>query len=429
MRFRFWMTVLTVCVGFTLHAKEPFDKFFCDSTLRLDYIAGGNADKSYVFLDRMHKSGGWYGRRVNLGKLPYVGNGIVTVTDSLSGDTLYRQSFSTLFREWQSTPEAKETSKSFQNTFLVPMPRRTAKIIIELLDMRHDVVASNTHLYTPGDILIKNADSRDAADYRYLRKGGDPASAIDVAILAEGYTRAQADSFYIDAERAVKALLRHEPFKSREKNFNFVAVMTPSEESGVSVPRRGEWKKTSFGSNFDTFYSNRYLTTSNVFDIHDALAHVPYEHIIILANCPVYGGGGIYNSYTLTTTGHAKFEPVVVHEFGHSFGGLADEYFYENDVMEDSYPLDVEPWEPNITTMVDFGSKWKPLIKKGTPVPTPRDEWKKYPVGVFEGGGYSFKGIYSPADRCRMRDNDWDGFCPACQKAIDDLIMFYTVEK
>ncbi len=408
------------------YAAVDFDKVFCDSTLRLDYVAAGNHDKSFVFLDGMHKYAGWAGRRTNLDSIPYVGNGIVTVTDSLSGDTIYRQSFSSLFREWQSTDEARTTSKSFQNTFLVPMPKRAAKISIELLDLRHDVVAENTHNYTPGDILIKKSHNRDKAPYRYLRKGGDPENAIDVAILAEGYTPEQMDAFYADAERAVAAILRHEPFKSREKDFNFVAVATPSENSGVSVPRFDEWKKTSFGSNFDTFYSARYLTTANVFDIHEAISHVPYEHIIILANCPVYGGGGIYNSYTLTTTGHEMYEPVVVHEFGHSFGGLADEYFYEGDVMEDSYPFDVEPWEPNITTMVDFDSKWKSLLKKGIPVPTDRKDSKKYPVGVFEGGGYSFKGVYSPADDCRMRSNAWPAFCPACQRALNSLIDFYV---
>lgn len=409
-------------------ADVSFEKVFCDSTLRLDYIAAGNSKESNVFLDRMHKFGGWAGRRCNLDSIPYVGNGIVTVADSLSGDTIYRHSFSTLFREWQSTPEAAVTSKSFQNTFLIPLPRRTARITIELLDARHDAVASNTHLYSPDDILVKESDTRGKSEYRYLRKNGNAEDVIDVAILADGYNASQTEAFYRDAEKAVTAILSHEPFKDRESCFNFVAVATVSEDEGVSVPRRKEWKKTSFGSNFDTFYSDRYLTTGNVSDIHESVSHVPYEHIIVLANCDVYGGGGIYNSYTLTTTGHNNFAPVVVHEFGHSFGGLADEYFYEGDVMEDSYPFDVEPWEPNITTLVDFDSKWKSLLEEGTPVPTQRSEWQRYPVGVFEGGGYSFRGVYSPADRCRMRDNEWHGFCPACRRALNSLIDFYVKE-
>lgn len=194
-----------------------------------------------------------------------------------------------------------------------------------------ELVTNNRALRLALYILVKESDTRGKSEYRYLRKNGNAEDVIDVAILAEGYNASQTEAFYRDAEKAVTAILSHEPFKDRESCFNFVAVATVSEDEGVSVPRKKEWKKTSFGSNFDTFFSDRYLTTGNVSDIHESVSHVPYEHIIVLANCDVYGGGGIYNSYTLTTTGHNNFAPVVVHEFGHSFGGLADEYFYEGD--------------------------------------------------------------------------------------------------
>ncbi|MDE5838826.1 MAG: M64 family metallopeptidase, partial [Paramuribaculum sp.] len=232
--------------------------------------------------------------------------------------------------------------------------------------------------------------------------------------------------FYTRAAAAVEEILSYEPFRNHREDFNFVAVATPSADSGVSVPRLKDWKNTAFSSHFSTFYSDRYLTTDKVFTINDALKGIPYEHIIILANTDEYGGGGIYNSYTLTAARHPMFRPVVVHEFGHSFGGLADEYFYTGDVMEDTYPQDVEPWEPNITTLRDFDSKWKSLIKPGTPVPTPVEKADQYPIGVYEGGGYSFKGVYRPADECRMRNNTYPTFCPACTAAIDSLINFYT---
>lgn len=160
--------------------------------------------------------------------------------------------------------------------------------------------------------------------------------------------------------------------------------------------------------------------------IHNALAGIPYEHIIILANTDVYGGGGIYNSYTLTTAHHAMFKPVVVHEFGHSFAGLADEYFYEDDVMTDTYPLDVEPWEQNISTRVNFASKWEDMLAPNTPVPTPATQHQSYPVGVYEGGGYSAKGIYRPAFNCRMKTNEYPEFCPVCRRAIQRIIEFYV---
>lgn len=194
----------------------------------------------------------------------------------------------------------------------------------------------------------------------------------------------------------------------------------------MSIPRLDQWKNTAFHSHFSTFYSDRYLTTSRLKALHDALAGIDYEHIIVLANTDEYGGGGIYNSYTLTTAHHESFRPVVVHEFGHSFGGLADEYFYEEDIMSDTYPTDVEPWEPNVTTRVNFASKWADLIPEGTPMPTPAEDFNTYQVGLYEGAAYSFKGLYRGSYNCRMRTNDYPAFCPVCQRALRRLIEFYT---
>lgn len=210
--------------------------------------------------------------------------------------------------------------------------------------------------------------------------------------------------------------------------FNVRAVVIPSPQSGVSVPRLGQWVDTPFGSHFSTFYSNRYLTSPNPSAIHDALAGLPYEHIIVLANTSEYGGGGIFNSYTLTAGGAELMEPVVVHEFGHSFGGLGDEYFYESEQNDTFYPAEVEPWNPNITTLVDFASKWQHLIPAETQIPTPTSEADKYPIGLYEGGGYTAHGVWRPADRCRMRDNKWPGFCPACVEALRNIIIYYTEE-
>ena len=181
-----------------------------------------------------------------------------------------------------------------------------------------------------------------------------------------------------------------------------------------------------------TFYSPRYLTTNSVHMIHDCLVGIDYEHLIILANTDTYGGGGIYNSYTLTTAHNPLFKPVVVHEFGHSFGALADEYFYEQpDHTENFYKLDYEPWEQNITSLVDFKSKWADMLDKHTKVPTePTDKRKKnYSIGVYEGGGYMTKGMYRPAVVCRMRDNEATQFCPVCQRAIERMIRYNTEQK
>lgn len=417
-------TLLFFLLATVSHAQN-FADYFQDKTLRVDYIFTGNAKQQAIYLDELSQLPSWAGRQHHLSKLPLEGNGQVIVKDLATKQCIYKTSFSSLFQEWLSTDEAQTTAKGFENTFLLPYPKQPVEIEIVLLTPRKDIMASFKHIVRPDDILIHKRGTSHVTPHRYMLQSGNERECIDVAILAEGYTKQEMDIFYQDAQKACESLFSHEPFKSMKNRFNIVAVASPSLDSGVSVPRNNEWKQTAVHSHFDTFYSDRYLTTSRVKAIHNALAGIPYEHIIILANTDVYGGGGIYNSYTLTTAHHPQFKPVVVHEFGHSFGGLADEYFYEDDVMTDTYPKDVEPWEQNITTQVDFGSKWKDMLPANIIMPTPATEKGKYPIGVYEGGGYSAKGIFRPAFDCRMRTNDYPEFCPVCQRSIRRMIEFY----
>lgn len=405
---------------------QVFADHFADKTLRVDYIFNGNASGQAICLNGLSALPTWAGRKHHLAELPLQGNGQIIMRNAASGKTIYTTSFSSLFQEWLETDEARNVTKGFENTFLLPYPLQPVEIEITLLDPRRNVRASMKHIVHPNDVLIEQKGNSHITPHKYLLHNDSPEKCIDVAILAEGYTLQEIQIFYEDADIACKSIFDHEPFKSMKKRFNVVAVASPSTDSGVSVPRLNEWKHTAFGSHFSTFYSDRYLTTSRVKAIHDALAGIPYEHIIILANTEEYGGGGIYNSYTLTTAHHPMFRPVVVHEFGHSFGGLADEYFYDNDVMTDTYPLDIEPWEQNISTQVDFAAKWKDMLSENTPVPTPAEVSENYPTGVYEGGGYSAKGIFRPAENCRMRTNEYPAFCPVCQRALRRIIEFYT---
>lgn len=405
---------------------QVFADHFADKTLRVDYIFNGNASGQAICLDELSALPTWAGRKHHLAELPLQGNGQIVMRNAASGKTIYTTSFSSLFQEWLETDEARNVTKGFENTFLLPYPLQPVEIEITLLDPRRNVRASMKHIVHPNDVLIEQKGNSHITPHKYLLHNDSPEKCIDVAILAEGYTLQEMQAFYEDADIACKSIFDHEPFKSMKKRFNVVAVASPSTDSGVSVPRLNEWKHTAFSSHFSTFYSDRYLTTSRVKAIHDALAGIPYEHIIILANTEEYGGGGIYNSYTLTTAHHPMFRPVVVHEFGHSFGGLADEYFYDNDVMTDTYPLDIEPWEQNISTQVDFAAKWKDMLSENTPVPTPAEVSENYPTGVYEGGGYSAKGIFRPAENCRMRTNEYPAFCPVCQRALRRIIEFYT---
>ena len=382
-----------------------------DKTLRVDYIFSGTDKSVEISLDEMSCFDGWAGRRVNLDEVPVRGNGQISLTDVASGEVLYRQSFSTLFQEWQTTEEATRVRKSFENVFLLPMPDAQAKVRVELYDFWGNVSASLTHIVDPGDVLIRKMAPQ-VSRHQYLLKSGSPEDKIDVVIVAEGYTAEESEMFYNDARIAMDAILAHEPFGQYKDRFNFVAVALESNDSGVSVPGDGEWKDTALKAHFNTFYMDRYLTTLRLKNMHDKLCGIPYEHIVILANTDTYGGGGIYNSYTLTTAHHPAFKPVVVHEFGHSFAGLADEYYYDDQYVEYYYP-DCEPWEQNITTLFDFESKWKDMLDAGE-------------AQLLEGAGYQSKGVYRGSEDCRMHTNKAEAFCPVCQRAIGRIIEFYT---
>ena len=417
--------ILCFCTSIGSYAQN-FADYFQNKTLRVDYIFTGDATQQAIYLDELSQLPTWAGRQHHLSELPLEGNGQIIVKDLASKQCIYKTSFSSLFQEWLSTDEAKETAKGFENTFLLPYPKQPVEIEVTLYSPRKKTMATYKHIVRPDDILIHKRGVSHVTPHRYMLQSGNEKDCIDVAILAEGYTEKEMDIFYQDAQRTCESLFSYEPFRSMKGKFNIVAVASPSTDSGVSVPRENLWKETAIHSHFDTFYSDRYLTTSRVKAINDALAGIPYEHIIILANTEQYGGGGIYNAFTLTTAHHPNFRPVVVHEFGHSFGGLADEYFYDEDVMNGLYPLNIEPWEQNITTRINFASKWEDMLTKATPVPTPVADKAKYPIGVYEGGGYSAKGIYRPAFDCRMRTNEYPTFCPVCQRAIQRIIEFYT---
>ena len=340
---------------------QNFDDYFEDKTLRLDYTFAGDATRQQIFVDELVSLPRWYGRKQHLAELPLKGNGQITVRSLADGMVIYRHSFSSLFQEWVSTAEAKQTQKSFENVFLVPFPKSPVEIKVELFDYHDQVISRLTHKVDPKDILIRKAGERQITPHVTLQQAADTARCIRVAFVAEGYQQQEMDVFLNDCRIAMESLFEHEPFKQNQLKFNMVAVMPPSVESGTSEPNKGIWKNTPLGSHFDTFYSERYLTTLHLKKLHDVLAGIPYEHIIVLVNTDRYGGGGIYNSYNLTYAHGKHFRPVVVHEFGHSFGGLGDEYPYGDD--DPMYFADTEPWEPNLTTKHDFNGKWENLIK------------------------------------------------------------------
>jgi hypothetical protein len=402
---------LLLILAFPINAQR-FEDYFEDRTLRLDYTFAGSDVIQEIFVDELVSLPHWYGRRERLAELPLKGNGQITMRSKADETVIYRHSFSTLFQEWLATDEAKQTQKSFENVFLVPFPKDSVEIKVELFDYHDNVVNSLTHTVDPKDILIRKTGERGTTPYQVLHQAADTTRCIHIAFVAEGYTSDEMDHFLDDCQKAIGSLFHHEPFTSMQERFNIIAVQSVSEESGTSEPAKGIWKNTALGSHFDTFYSDRYLTTLHLKRLHDVLAGTPYEHIIILVNTDHYGGGGIYNSYNLSYTGGKSFLPVIVHEFGHSFGGLGDEYAYGND--DPMYFPDTEPWEPNLTTKATpYNIKWENLIKEGK-------------AGLYEGGGYLEKGVWRGSENCRMRTNEEPDFCAVCQQALIRLINFYT---
>ena len=405
------------CVAMVAGA-QTFEDDFQDSTLRLDYVLAGNATQQHIYYCAASKQALWAGRKARLAETPLHGNGQIVLSDHATGRQLYVHTFSTLFQEWQAEEEATRVDRAFQASFNVPMPKRPVDVRVTLTDFHAQVKGSLQHTIDPADILIRRIDEPQET-FRYVWTGRklpdrrpDITSCIDLAIIAEGYTHEEMGKFYQDCQRVVDALFAHEPFTSMKSRFNVVAVAAESAKSGPSVPHDGLWRQTPAGVHYDTFYTDRYLMTTEMHRIYDLLSGIPFEHIIVLVNSSTYGGGGIYNQLTVTTSDHPTFRPVLVHEFGHAYGGLGDEYFYD-DGYETMYPADTEPWEPNLTTLVNFQSKWADMMSVEG-------------VGVFEGGGYQSKGIYRPAQDCRMKTNEAKDFCPVCSRALVRITDFYT---
>ena len=363
------VSLLLLLLSIASASAQRFEDYFEDRTLRLDYTFAGDETLHQIYVDELVSLPHWYGRRERLAELPLRGNGQITVRSKADGEVIYRHSFSSLFQEWLATDEAKHTQKSFENVFLVPFPKAPVEIKVEIFDYHDEVINWITHTVDPKDILIRKAGERVVTPYVTLQQAADTSHCIHVAYVAEGYQQHEMGTFLEDCKVAMEALFAHEPFKTKQNCFLHL-------------------KK-----------------------LHDVLAGTPYEHIIVLVNGDRYGGGGIYNSYTLTDAHGPNFRPVVVHEFGHSFGGLGDEYPYGDD--DPMYFPDTEPWEPNLTTQYHFIGKWENLVKEGK-------------AGLIEGGGYLTKGVWRGFENCRMRTNEEPEFCLVCRQALTRLIDFYT---
>lgn len=409
----------------TANLNAQYDVHFTNQQLRIDYYIYGNADTCYYALDKYVMEPVWGGARTNLIDSLGYGDYLFEVLLHDSDVVIYSRGYCNLFGEWQSVPEAELVTRGFNESVIMPYPKEIVDVVFYMRDYDGNFIEKMRLVVDPNDYFIQTAH---ANKYSILNVHGNyaPEKAVDIVILPDGYTEEEMGKFVIDCNFFKECLFSYEPYTSYQDRFNIRAVMVPSEDSGVSIPAEDIWKNTAVNCSFYTFDSERYCMSYDNQSIRNLSGLVPYDQIYILANTSKYGGGGIYNFYCVSSTDDSFSSDVIIHEFGHGFAGLGDEYYDDSGSYEEFYNLSIEPWEPNITTLVNFDAKWKDMLKKKTPVPTPADDRYIDEIGVFEGGGYEPEGVYRPKMDCLMKSFKGDKFCEVCNRAIERMILYYT---
>jgi len=418
-----WITIAFLTI--TLSGFAQFEKYFYDKTLRMDYYHSGNDTTEVFSFDELLEEPFWGGSKVNLIDTFEYGNYFVKIVNNATDSLLYSRGYGSLFGEWQTTEEAKEVWRTISESVTFPYPKIAVRI--ELYSRNWDGAFEKKFAYTvkPDNYFIKK-DKRKEFPAFDVYISGDPATKVDVVILPEGYSREEMGLFVEDCKQFADDFFTFAPYSENMDRFNIRGILAPSDESGVDIPADTVWKSTILNASYYTFDSERYLMTFDNKSVRDLAANAPYDQIYILVNSKKYGGGAIYNYYNVSVNSNDKSAKILIHEFGHGFAGLADEYYNNSTSYGEFYNLKIEPWEPNITTLNDFDIKWKQMLGKRTPVPTPETEKYLHTLGAFEGGGYEPKGMYRPMQDCMMKTFDGDVFCPVCQQAIQRMIDFYS---
>lgn len=427
-----------------MDAQVNFDDYFTPKTMRLDYYHAGDAKSEHFFVDEVIEEPYWAGNKNYLVDERTMGNHIFKVLDKASGKVIYSRGYSTLFNEWQATPEAKTTSKAMPEGVTFPYPKND--VIVEFYTRENSTGKYHKKFAYEIDVdsyfVRKAKPNLNTIDVHYT---GNPAKRVDIVLISEGYTEAEKQKFVDACKIFAEGFFSYYPYSVNKDKFNIRAVWAPSAESGISIPGEYLWRNTTLKTHYYTFDSERYQMIEDYQSILDVAANVPYEMIYILTNSQKYGGGGIYNFYGISAADipGASTRKTYSHEFGHSFVGLADEYVGGSE-MSDLYFPNVEPWEQNITTLANLESKdWKELLGNA-PVPTPVKEtnWelnpqnpesadfdpkKPWKLGVYEGGGYLSEGVYRPWPNCMM---NWfhriDAYCPVCVEEIRQAIELFV---
>jgi len=427
MKTRLIIAILSVLPA-ALTAKPVFHDYFSGYRLRVDCVHYGNANTEGYALDKVVAEPRWGGNPDNLIDPLDYGTYKMALYDHKSGKLIFSRGFASLFGEYKTTKQARKgLIKAFPESFMMPMPLRVADLVVLIRSKsgkfrRLWKVGIDPKNYR---IVRRTPDS----NVRVFRPWhtGDPAHRLDIMVVGDGYCKAQAGKFEADLRHFTNVFLDTPPFSGRKAQINVYGVLVLSRDCGVSEPRKGRYLRTAIGASFDSLGSARYLTTRADFAMRNAGSSVPYDIIYIMANTARYGGGGIYNLFSVFASDNEWDGYLMTHEFGHAFAGLADEYYSSKVAYEDFYPRGTEPWEPNISRRHRRRNlKWKSLATPDIPVPTPDIPKYDGAVGAFEGAGYVARGLYRPSRTCKMKDKGFLPFCAVCVSAIEKMIDYYT---
>src|SRR6266545_1428803 len=441
-------------------------------TLRVDYYHSGDVSQEHFSLDRIVlEPGAWPGNPARPVDDTNLGRYLFEVLDRQTNRVLYSRGFASVYGEWETTAEAKEVWRTFHESLRFPAPAAPVQVVLKKRDARNAFREIWSLLVDPADQTIDSAAPPSPGPLLTIEHHGPPSDKVDLLILGDGYTAAERGKFEKDARRLAEILFATSPFKERRNDFNVWGLCPPALESGISRPSTGIHRRSPVGAGYDTFGSERYVLTFENRALRDIAAFAPYEFIEILTNSRTYGGGGIFGQYS-TVAADSLWSPYLfIHEFGHHFAGLGDEY-YTSEVAYEPAGEPVEPWEPNVTAHPDRDSlKWRDLVAADTPLPTPwsKEEYEKQSaafqkrrkeirarnrpeeemdalfleqrtadskllgsekyagkVGAFEGANYAAKGYYRPQADCIMFSRDEVPFCHVCQRAIERVIDLYA---